>query len=459
MMRITVRCAGTVRQAAIGVLLVALGLVMAVTGRVAADQPAGNEWDGKWVAPKHRKFTLRETEGGPTRPARIDVYRVDQVKGGSLLLTPAEHGKSGWSDASQVVPVEQAVAFFSEAIGKSPRDPHNYALRAMVLLDFGEDLGRALADCEEAIRLDPSYALAFRTRGDARVATKELDKAIADFSEVIRLTPQEPDGYLYRADARVEVRDFDGAIADLSQCIRLDPTDSAVFAARGTVWLLKKQIAKAMEDVDHALHLDPKDIYAYLARANLRRENGEFDQAIADSTEAIKLDPQMWEGYVSRGTALRAKKEYDRAIADFTEAIRLDPDNARPYTSRGAVEAERQQYDKALADLDRALELEPDNHEALGGRAWIQATCSVAKFRDGAQAVAGATKVCELTAWTDPGLLGALAAAYAEFGDFESAVKWEAKSIELETDAEAKVKRRARLELYKDKKPYRDTKP
>ncbi len=152
-MQISVRSARTVHQAIIAVLL--LGPVTAVSGRVVADQPADEEWNGRWVVPKHRKFTLRETEGGPTRPARIDVYRVDQVKAGSLHLTPAEHGKSGWSDASQVVPVEQAVAFFSEAIGKSPRDPHNYALRAMVLLDSREDR-RAVADCEEAIRLDPS---------------------------------------------------------------------------------------------------------------------------------------------------------------------------------------------------------------------------------------------------------------------------------------------------------------
>ena len=87
----------------------------------------------------------------------------------------------------------------------------------------------------------------------------------------------------------------------------------------------------------------------------------------------------------------------------------------------------------------------------MNGRAWFRATCPVATYRDGAQAVAAATRACELTGWKEPGLLDTLAAAYAESGDFDSAVKWQAKAIELETDAKEKAEFGARLKLYKDK--------
>ena len=79
--------------------------------------------------------------------------------------------------------------------------------------------------------------------------------------------------------------------------------------------------------------------------------------------------------------------------------------------------------------------------------------------RDGRQAVAAATKACEVTGRNEPGLLDTLAAAYAESGDFDSALKWQVKAIELETDAKEKAAYGERLKLYKDKQPYRDTKP
>ena len=56
-------------------------------------------------------------------------------------------------------------------------------------------------------------------------------------------------------------------------------------------------------------------------------------------------------------------------------------------------------------------------------------------------------------------MLDTLAAAYAESGDFDSAAKWQAKAIELESDEKEKADFQARLQLYKDKKPFRETNP
>ncbi|HKI20231.1 MAG TPA: tetratricopeptide repeat protein, partial [Isosphaeraceae bacterium] len=272
-------------------IVLALVLATAVPGRSLAGEPAAKERIGQRVVPKYRDFALRETEDGPERAAKISVYRVDQVKGDSLRLTPPS-GPSGWGDAAQVVSVDEAVEFFSDAIGKSPRDPHNFAMRAMLLLFEREDPIHALADCDGAIRLDPKYAFARGVRGAVRAATQELDSAIADFSEVIRLKPGEPDAYRDRGVARVSNRELDGAIADFNEAIRLDPKDSATFVCRATAWLSKEQVKKAMADFDEAIRLDPKNAEAYFLRGSLRGQRGEFDQAIADFTQIIKLDPQ-----------------------------------------------------------------------------------------------------------------------------------------------------------------------
>jgi serine/threonine-protein kinase len=85
---------------------------------------------------------------------------------------------------------------------------------------------------------------------------------------------------------------------------------------------------------------------------------------------------------------------------------------------------------------------------------YLKATCPDEHYRDGKKAVENASRACELTEWKDSARLDTLAAACAESGDFESALKWQAKAIDLAADAD-KNSCRAHLALYQAGKPYR----
>jgi hypothetical protein len=93
--------------------------------------------------------------------------------------------------------------------------------------------------------------------------------------------------------------------------------------------------------------------------------------------------------------------------------------------------------------------------KAYNQLAWIMATCPDPRYRNAREAVAHGTKACELRAWKSWGYIDTLAAAYAEAGDFEQAVKWQTKAVELagKNDKQAV---REHLELYKAGKPYRE---
>ncbi len=184
-----------------------------------------------------------------------------------------------------------------------------------------------------------------------------------------------------------------------------------------------------------------------------------YDKAIADCNEAIDLGSHDPLARIYRGLAWREKKEYDKALADYDEAIRLEPQNAFAFYARSSAWAGKKEYAKADADLAQASRLAPENPLTYNGRAWTWATCPDAKYRDGKKAVEAATKACELTDWTDGGLIDTLAAAYAEVGDFAAAINWQTKALELETDAKNKEEYVTRLKLYRDKKPYRDMTP
>ena len=79
----------------------------------------------------------------------------------------------------------------------------------------------AIADCSEAIRLDPHNAYAFFNRGNAHRANGEYSEAIADYTESLRLDPTDADLFLNRALALQAIGALDQAIADYSQVIRV----------------------------------------------------------------------------------------------------------------------------------------------------------------------------------------------------------------------------------------------
>ena len=83
--------------------------------------------------------------------------------------------------------------------------------------------GKAIADYSEAIRLNPSDAIAYNSRGSAYRETRELDNSIADYNEAIRLDPKYTIAYNNRGKAYEQKGENDKAIADFTEAIRLDP--------------------------------------------------------------------------------------------------------------------------------------------------------------------------------------------------------------------------------------------
>jgi hypothetical protein len=62
-----------------------------------------------------------------------------------------------------------------------------------------------------------------------------------------------------------------------------------------------------------------------------------------------------------------------------------------------------------------------------------------------------------LSHWQDPDALDTLAAAYAEIGNFEEAIKWQNKALEFPEYAKKEGENaHRRLRLYAERKPYRD---
>ncbi len=179
--------------------------------------------------------------------------------------------------------------------------------------------------------------------------------------------------------------------------------------------------------------------------------------AFVAAGKPLAEEPTTAADFYSRGIRYSQIRVYDLTIADFGEVILRDGRFAAAYTGRGYAWLQEAEYEKAIADYGEAILLDPRDHSALNGRAWIWATCPDLRYRDAERAVEAATKACELTLSKDAYLVDTLAAAYAEAGDFEAAVKKQTEAIGLLADENKKADFRARLVLYQQRKPYRLT--
>src|ERR1700677_1647097 len=239
-------------------------------------------------------------------------------------------------------------------------------------------------------------------------------------------------GFLEQGAAAEQAGDFDKAIANYSEAIRLNPKFMIAYIERG-------------------------NILAYISRSTAYAAKGMYDPAIEDDTKVINLNPGSGGYYYDRGDHYERKGDHDKAIADFDEAIRIDPKDPFPYYGRGNSFRGKGTYDRASADYTTALQLQPDFSQALREYAWLLATCPWRELRDGKKAAEYATHACEMTHWKDPGCVDTLAAACAEAGDFDSAVKYAQQYLATPGLAEkAAAAAKARLVLYQAHQAYHE---
>jgi len=361
---------------------------------------------------------------------------------------------------------ERKLADMNKAVELQPKRPDYLRLRAQQFYEK-EKYKEALVDADKALEMEPDHAATNELRGMILLGLDQYDDALKSFDKASDLVPKNPLPFAHRGELYRQKGDLDKAIEQLTKAIELAPDSIGTLLVRAGVYYEMKKPDKALEDIDAAIKLQPNLAQSHLMRAEVLAATDRIDQAISELEGLLKASPgnvallnRLGSFYLIAG---RPRKAIDAA----TQIISKESDNYPAIRFRADAYLNIGKHAEAIADFEKALALKKDDESLLNNYAWVLATSPDEKLRDGPKALKFATKAAEATKFETPHVLSTLAAAYAETGDYENAVKWSQKAVELsqkDVDAAKEDDDRKKLQadhdqLKKELESYHQHKP
>src|SRR5262245_58852534 len=259
---------------------------------------------------------------------------------------------------------------------------HFYLVRCNV-----EDFRKAIDYYDQAIQLDPNYALAYAERAEAWAFMGDL-------------TGERPTAY-------------PKARSDAEKAVAIAPDLAEARASLGWVRCLAEwKFAEGLSELQRAKELSPANPTANDLLARIIVYLGRFDEAERQAREAMELDPlsTVTQGNLAR--VLFYAGQLDEADAVARKAVELQPTGAGSHRFQVLIAAQRGDGEAAL----REAQMEPDP----GFRRFELA---VAHYVRGDRAAADAA-LADLIANSREGFAYQIAEVYALRGEKDKAFEW-----------------------------------
>jgi tetratricopeptide (TPR) repeat protein len=180
--------------------------------------------------------------------------------------------------------------------------PPNPEFTSSTGVDYEDDIQQITALLKRHLKHDPYvHASMYLTRGRAYIEVGKIDRAIADFDEAIRVDADRQRAYVNRGEAYDKAGKYDRALSDFQKALELAPKSADAYKGMARVF----STAKSPEFRD----------------ARKAVEYGEKGVSIAEET--MSLGPALGNFCHTLATAYAEAGDYDKALSLETKAYTI----------------------------------------------------------------------------------------------------------------------------------------
>lgn len=342
---------------------------------------------------------------------------------------------------------------FEHAVAVTPENAVAQNDLGVCLLQAGE-LGPAEQHLREAVRISPGYGSALVNLGNCLGRQDRVDEAVDMLQKAVK-TGANPQFHYNLAYWLIQKGNKEDAEVHFREAVRLAPAYVDAWFNLGLVSRELNKTEQSEQAFRSAVDLQPGYAPAQLRLGGVLVEQQKWDEALAHLQAGLQAIPRDTQGWKDLGVALCSLGRAAEAVPVLERGLQGGPD-ARTHYYLGLALHAQGRFTEAVGHYREAVRLDPKTSDYVNDLAWLLATCPTAEVRDGKEAVRLAAQLCQEHE-SEARFWGTLAAARAEAGQFDDAVKMAEKARDMaqrqNRDDVAKFDTQL-LELFRQRKPY-----
>jgi len=232
-----------------------------------------------------------------------------------------------------------------------------------------DGLNRALQFFQQAIELDPTFALphtgqadSYSLLGSIGIDGMRPDKAMplakAAAEKALKMDPDLAEAHVSLAYVKLSYEwDLDAARKEFARAIELDPASAKAHHWYSHYFMGANDLTRATQQMQLAIALEPLSPIINIGIGWCYYYSRQYDKAIEQYRSAVEMDPTMPMAHQTLGMAYQQKGLFPQAIAEFQRANALSGNSPTSLAALASAYGFAGQVSDARRELARLEEL------------------------------------------------------------------------------------------------------